>query len=412
MTAEAAEAAERRQTSRSLRRRLLSAFLAAIAGCLTAPHHAAAADAAEVRVAVPLPATHPVVSGGWQAFQEAAADGQADLKFRLFVNGAMIGWERTLKGLSQGEADMGFLAPADYPDEFPHAAFLTALSMSGRDGLAAAAAVTELVLLHCQPCRDEFARKNLVFLGTYSAAPYLLISKEPLSGARSLADRTVWTPGTLWDNWVREMGATPLQDGRDAGEALSKGGADVVIDVAIALRQPQLAKQVRYVTALPLGAYRGASPFTANRDFWRQLSVAQRTALLAAAPAGMAAATVAYEEQAEEAIATAQETGITLAAPGAGLLERADRFAEESAARIAANAEAYFGVGDAGRLLQAYRALYTKYSGLLEAAEDAPAMAAILAREAFAKVNPVAYGVEDASIAEDAGPASATEVPR
>ena len=94
------------------------------------------------------------------------------------------------------------------------------------------------------------------------------------------------------------------------------------------------------------------------------------------------------------------------------VMELADRFAEESAARIAANAEAYFGVGDAGRLLQAYRALYTKYSGLLEAAEDAPAMAAILAREAFAKVNPVAYGVEDASIAEDAGPASATEVPR
>ena len=412
MTAGAAGPAERRRPGRTLRRRFGRAIFAALLG-IAAAHPAVATDATEVRVAVPLPAAHPVVSGGWHAFQEAAAaDGRAGLKFRLFVNGAMIGWERTLKGLSQGEADMGFLAPADYPDEFPHAAFLTALSMSGRDGLAAAAAVTELVLLHCQPCRDEFARKNLVFLGTYSAAPYLLISKQPLTGARSLADRTVWTPGTLWDNWVREMGAAPLQDGRDADMALSKGSADVVIDVAIALRQPQLAKQARVVTTLPLGAYRGASPFTANRDFWRQLSVAQRSALLAAAPVGLVAATAAYEQQAREAVEAARRSGVTVAAPDAELLAQADRFAEESAARVAANAEAYFGVGDAGRLLQTYRALYAKYSGLLEAAGDAPAMAAILAREAFAKANPVAYGVEDASIAEDAGPASATEVTR
>ena len=365
------------------------------------PGIAGALPAAEIRASVALPPTHPVVAGGWAAFQQAvAANHTASLRFRLFVNGAMVGSDRSLKALSQGEIDMGFLATPDYPDEFPYAAFIASLSMISKDGLAAAAAASELVLLHCAPCRDEYSRHNLAFLGTYSAASYLLMTKDPVGAEKSLKGRRVWSPGSPWDNVLREMAATPTRTERVASEALATGGADSVIAVPIALRQLRLGQQVKAVTLMPLGAYRGASPFTVNRDSWRQLTAAQRSVLLAAAPAGLVGATAAYDEQARAALERAQERGVALVSPSQGLVTLVENVSDRTIRQMVGSAQARMGVSGAAELIEHYRTLYAKYVGQLAEAPNAEAAAAVLRREIFAKLSPAEYALENDSIAE------------
>ncbi len=379
-------------------RRLVVGFLGGLLSVGTlaaAPRPGPAAEPIEIRASVTLPASHPVIVSGWKAFQDAVqADPEAEIRFRVFVNGAVLGSERALKGLSQGEADMGFLAPADHPDEFPYATFLTALSLVGKDGLAAAAALTDLVLLRCEPCRDEFTRKNLVFLGTYSAAPYLLMATEPLADAKSLTGRQIWTPGSLWDYSLREMGALPVPSGKDAHAGLTSEGAEAIIEVPTTLQQqPELLEQITAITLLPFGAYRGASPFTVNRDVWRKLSDRQRRALLAAAPAGIAAATLAYQQQAREALAVAQERGVALVEPDVSLVRLLESVARANTARIAESVEASFGIADAASLLENYESLYGKYLALLQSAPDAERATEVLRREIFLKV-PSGYGID------------------
>src|SRR3546814_10093139 len=92
---------------------------------------------------------------------------------------------------------MGFIAPSRFPEQFPFTGYLTQLALVGDDGLAASAAMTELLLLHCPPCSDEFLGQNLVFLGTYSAVPYVLMSKQPIGAPPALQGRPIYAPGSL-----------------------------------------------------------------------------------------------------------------------------------------------------------------------------------------------------------------------
>src|SRR3546814_19366694 len=112
---------------------------------------------------------------------------------------------------------MGFIAPSRFPEQFPFTGYLTQLALVGDDGLAASAAMTELLLLHCPPCSDEFLGQNLVFLGTYSAGPYVLMSKQPSGAPPALQGLHVYAPGSLWDRWVAALGAYPVRPRDDSG---------------------------------------------------------------------------------------------------------------------------------------------------------------------------------------------------
>ena len=378
-----------------VRARSLTAALCAALTLLAGP-----AAALEIRASVALPSHHPVVAAGWERFQgEVAEQAGSKLTFRLFVDGAMVPSARTLKALERGEVDMAFLATPEYPDEFPYAAFIAAFSMISKEGLAAAAAVTDLVLLRCTACREEFARRNLIFLGTYSAAPYLLMGREAMSSGSSLAGRRVWSPGTPWDGSLRALSASPTRTENAPSEALATGAADAVIDVPMALRQPRLAQQVKAVTLLPLGGYRGASPFTLNRDFWRKMTPYQRSVLLAAAPAGLVAATIAYEDDAQNALRDAETRGVHLQPADESLTGLVESAADQTLRRFGASIEARLGVSDGAELIAAYRELYAKYIRLLGQAPVFEDAVEILRREIFSKLDPASFGLESVSLA-------------
>lgn len=374
--------------------RALVAALAVLIGIAGAPP--AAAEARAVRAEAGLPPTHPVIANGWAAFiEQAAADPDTNLDISLFLNGPRVGSQAALDGIARGDTDMGFVAFGNHPAEFPYAAFVGELAMVGGDGLAAAAALTEMFTLRCRPCRADLARRQLVYLGTYSAAPYVVIGRAPLERAESWRERRFATPGSLWDRVVRHVGGTTLPLDEDAIDAFETGGVDGLIDIAATLRDARIWERARTVLKAPLGAYRGASPFTAGREFWLSLAPAERRALLKAAPYGIVAATWAYELEADQVLKEARERGLAVTEPDPLLDDQVRSFAEADMRRVAEAAHERIGIADAEMFLADLRALYDKYVTLLGPHVRTPEDAAtVLWQEIFARLDPAAYGVE------------------
>lgn len=338
----------------------------------------------------PLAPSHPIVAEGWAPMAEAMRP-ELDLQLRLI--GPRLGTTEALDALSIGTHQLGLVALASYPDEFPYWAMLSELFLVGGESLAAAAAITELTMLECQACQRNFTRRKLVFLGTYGAAPYRLIAPSPLTESHSLEGQVVATPGSLWDRLVLQLGAEAAPVDANPREALVDGRVTALIDISEALAHPPLAGHAVAVTRLPLGGYRGAGPFMINRDAWRSLTPSQRQRIFTAAAGGIVRITQAYHREAAANLTDAESRGVAVQQGTLMLEDRIRRFAANDQARVVASAEPRFGIGNAGHFLDRLKALYDKYAILLgpEPAQDDAI--ALLTSEIFDRLDPQTYGL-------------------
>ncbi len=339
----------------------------------------------------PLAPTHPVVTEGWSPMA-AALKPAVDVHLRLL--GPRLGSAAALDALRSGLHQMGLLALASYPDVFPHWAMLNESFMVDGERLAAAAAITELVMVECPACQDSFARQNLVFLGTYGTDHYRLIAPAPLTTADSLAGQGVATPGSYWDRMVQDLGGSVAPVEADPRAALVAGRATALIDIAAALRDPKLSGRTFAITKLSLGGYRGAGPFMINRDAWRKLSAEQRRRAFAAAAAGIVRITDAYHRNAAAALAKAVKRGVTLAEASQDLEDAVRRFAASDRARVEVSAKARFGVDDAALFLARLQELYDKYQVLLPKGSQHSDAIALLTSEIFDRLDANTYGLQ------------------
>src|SRR5690606_4399922 len=164
------------------------------------------------------------------------------------------------------------------------------------------------------------------------------------------------------------------------------------IDVALALDKPSISGSAGSVTTVEMGAYRGGSPFTVNRNFWSDLTAQQRKARFTAAAAGVTAATRAYDARTGDALEAARQRGVTVAEPDPDLNKLVRGFAEQDGERLAAVAREREGIIDADELLGLYRTTYAKYVTLFSTAGGQAGEAEILSREIYDKLDPARYG--------------------
>ena len=120
-------------------------------------------------------------SRGHAAFAEMTeAEFPDAFDFKLFTGGALLGPKPTLSGLRDGVADVGLLA------------------LLGEDHYAMAGATSEFVMLHCQPCKDEFAKNGMVALSGISTAPYVLLTTVPIVEIADMKGVKLRTGGSGW----------------------------------------------------------------------------------------------------------------------------------------------------------------------------------------------------------------------
>ena len=340
-----------------------------------------------VSVNLPFPATHPVAVAGWGRFVKAAEQG-GHFAFQLFVDGSLLGRKRAITGIAHGDAEMGYATLAAHPAGLPHRVTLGRLALAGPDPLAGAAAMTELVMLHCPACLKSLAERGIVFLGSHAAGPFHLLSPAPLARADTLKGARIASPGPPWDALVRRLEGVPEAVEGGLAWALKKEEIDAVLGPVALLAEPALARQVRAVTAMHLGVHRVASPFTANLGFWRSLTPEERAVLLEAARQGIAAAMLAYRAADERARKAMEEAGTAFSRAHPALVRKAAGFdAGPETVELRSKGEG------ADALAAVFRRLHDKYSGRFAAAElSVEAVAEILKREIFDRLDSETYG--------------------
>src|SRR3546814_14784188 len=80
--------------------------------------------------------------------------------------------------------------------------------MVGESDMAASFAISELFMLHCEPCLAEFEKQNQVFTGGVSTAPYVLVATRDINSPEKIKGMQLRAAGPLWDRFATFVGAT------------------------------------------------------------------------------------------------------------------------------------------------------------------------------------------------------------
>ncbi|WP_339948357.1 C4-dicarboxylate TRAP transporter substrate-binding protein [uncultured Albimonas sp.] len=373
---------------------LAPAAAAALLACATLAAAPAAAQTT-IRASTWHPPAHPGVVGGFERFMDHVKQASGgDLDFQFWSGGSLLGARDTLPGVENGIVDVGVLALTYFPAEFPHFQLIADMAMLSDKPPAIAAAVAELMMLDCAPCRADFEDKGLVFTSTYSTTPYTLISKQRLASPEDLKGKSYRSAGALWDRWVESVGGTSVNvSAAEMFESLDRGGVDVAVFSPAALKAYSLWDVASYDVMLPLGVYAAMSLFTFNQGFWSDLDDDQRKVVLEGAAFGTMGVTYAYMRNDEEALAAAAEHGVEIVEPTPELTSQLAAFVESDLESLARIARDRHGVADPEPIIARYRELLEKWEAIYEeTGGDQDAMTAALQREVYDKVDLASYG--------------------
>ncbi|MCF7697859.1 C4-dicarboxylate TRAP transporter substrate-binding protein [Loktanella sp. M215] len=334
---------------------------------------------------------HPVAVGYAPFIAKLTENG---FNVQQFEGGALLGATPALAGLGDGIADMGMLALTYFPAELPNAQLVADMGLATPNNLAAMGAAIEYNLLNCPECLDEFKAQNVLYLGTYSTAPYTIISNVPIRATADLAGKKVRVPGSLWSRWAQKVGAIEVNvPSSEMFEGLDKGALDVAIQAPGAFQSYQLWDAAKFVTTLNLGTYHSLSLMTTNRDWWAGLTDEQRKLITSQAAQVSVDSTIAYTNADTEALAQLDEHGVELIEPSAEMNADKDAFVAEDLPIIVTNAESAYGVTDAQAKVDTFQGLIDKWAAIVEeTGGDRDAMIARLNSDVFDKL-PADYGM-------------------
>lgn len=334
---------------------------------------------------------HPV-SVGYGPFMEALRENGFEVQD--FEGGALLGAKPALAGLGDGIADMGMLAMTYFPAEFPNAQLVADMGLATPDNLTAMAASIEYNLLQCDECLQEYANANLLYLGTYSTAPYAIISSEPVRSTADLEGKKMRVPGSLWSRWAQSVGGIEVNvPSSEMFEGLDKGALDIAIQAPGAFRSYQLWDAAKYLTTLNLGTYHSLSLMSTNRDWWADLTDEQRAMIVGMAAQVSVDATISYTTTDAEVMTELEAQGVEHIEPSDEM--RADKaaFVEADLPVIVTNAESTYGITGAQAKVDAFQTLIEKWSAIVEeTGGERDAMIARLNEEVFDKL-PADYGL-------------------
>ncbi len=370
----------------------------AIAACLFGMALASSATAqTTVRASSWHPPKHPGVVGGYEPFIKYVEEKSGgSLEFKLWTGGSLLGARDTLPGVQNGIADVGVLALTYFQAEFPYAQLISNLAMLSDNSPAIAAAVTEMVMLECEPCRAEYAELGLVFTSAYSTTPYTIISREKLDAPEDLEGKTYRSAGTVWDRYVEYVGGTPVNvSSAEIFSALDRGGVDAALFAPSGLESFSLWDVANYINMLPLGTYAAMSLFTMNRNFWGDLTEEERRVMLDGAAIGAVRVTQGYMDSDKQALDQAEEHGVTIIQPSDALRAQLAEFIEQDLAGLEEIAAERYNIDDAAHWIAKYKQLLEKWEGITaDNGGDPDLMIQAMRNEIYSKVDVATYGLQ------------------
>jgi TRAP-type C4-dicarboxylate transport system substrate-binding protein len=368
----------------------------------------AALAATAVLAATPALAEKRVTISNWTSPNHATSRGHAALvemtesefpdafDFKLFTGGALLGPKPTLSGLRDGVADVGLLALTYFQSEMPYAQLVADLALLGEDHYAMAGATSEFVMLHCQPCKDEFAKNGMVALSGISTAPYVLLSTTPIIDISDMQGVKLRTGGSVWDRWAVRLGAEPVNvPSSEMYDTMSHGVVTAAVQPVGALKGHSLIEVAKHLTELPLGTYHSGSIFAAGPTFWSSLSPEQREQFVKNIPEAVAQTEVYYETDDLDVLKEAGGLGLQVHQPSPEFLQDLIDFRAADLDEIARISREERGIEEPEALIAKYRELIVKWHGLVQPLQpirdNHQPYADLLRQEIYSKIDFATY---------------------
>jgi TRAP-type transport system periplasmic protein len=368
---------------------------AAATAALLAAGLGVAAEARDLRIAPGAPPAHPAHSHLYSGLAQYLPEESDGALTATILGPEVVTLVQVKEAIESGLIDVGNLLPLYYPAELPNLALAGELSLSGRLPHAMGAALTEYSVF-CETCQEEQRNLGMVYLGSGSSDPYVVLANRAVESADDLSGLRLRSGGAPFSRWADNFGAVPVNIGvGDTFESLSQGTIDGSMASIGDLLSFRLVELVTHVTAVPLGTYFSTSNFAVAADTWADLSEEERGALVRAANRANADFTQRwgydFPQQARQA---AEEAGIEFIDADAAFVEASEAFAEADRDTAAELSQERFGMTDAAERVAEFMELVAKWEAIAEeVGPDAEAMAERVYEEVWSRVDLASYGL-------------------
>ena len=295
-------------------------------------------------------------------------------------------WDDVESGVIQG----GMGIPQYAPSIVPNVNTIYQTVLPGKETLAASGAALETMYLDCPTCMEELKNLNIVALSGWDTSPYYLGCTSEVGSLADLKGKKVRAAGGSV-RLMEALGATPVAATLvEAINLLQTGGIDCMFGVSNWYRSFGYADFVKYHVDVPLGMTGPATGWIMNRDAWNGLS--DEAKALHIKMGAMVSAMQAQGQFVEEANDTLKwsvdEKGVTVVEPSDKdtFLSTLEKFAaDQDAATIKASTAA--GVKDPKAIIDAYRANFEKWKGLVKDIDSIDALTDLYYNEIYSKID-------------------------
>ncbi len=343
-----------------------------------------------------LSATDPSAGPWLRSVQDVIEERSGgDISVRVFQGGSLLPAKAISDGVRDGVADVGTVTMTYTPSYYPTGLLIGDLAMIGPNDTAAAFALSELFIFHCDGCQaDARAQNQLVFAG-FSTPQYVLIGTSPMNTVESIKGKKLRAGGPLWARFAEYMGASAVNvPTSEMYEGLSRGILDGAMYARGGLKTHGLADVATHVSEVPLGSFRSQNYFSYNINSWKSLTPEQRTIVLRGITAGSIANRMSYEEGEREGIALGKEEGIEFLEPTEAMMEKVNAFVEQNTAETIERYKEK-GVENPAAIVEKYKELYAKYEPMVKPIQDdEEKLNALLWDEVMSKIDVETYGMK------------------
>jgi TRAP-type C4-dicarboxylate transport system substrate-binding protein len=198
----------------------------------------------------------------WKKEVEKRTGGEVTIN--TFPGGTLLGAKNMLRGVIQGQADIGNLCMPYQPGAFPLTSVME-LPLRFRSSRAASLVLWELFQKY-----EPQAFDKVKVLTVFTSPPSSLMTREPVRSLADLEGMELRASGSASDILDR-LGATPVSmPMSETPEALQKGMIEGLLSSLEVMLDLEFARYCPYVTRADLQVY----PFAVvmNRDKWESLS--------------------------------------------------------------------------------------------------------------------------------------------
>ncbi len=364
-----------------------------LAAAVGSPQSATAATT--LNASVWFPESHPLTRQGYMDWAKRVEEmSKGDLKINVFTGTALLPVNAHLSGLRDGIAHVTYHAGTYTPSELPEDNVLAILGITLEDPLTTTFAVADFYM-NDPAMQAMFKRQRIVFLGAYASVPYNLICRKEVVKPSDLNGLKIRTPGPIHNDFVRNLGATPVSvPSSEMFTGLDKGNLDCVINGVNELKTRSLWDVAKHANLLNLGPYFAGWEWAMHGPTWTKLKPEQRRILLDSIADATVDTELAYIAAGEGAVKEAPQHGSKVVQPSDELRKTVTDFAAHARATAIREGTERFKLKDAEGLVQRFEATMGKWEKLVASVDrkDAAALKALLRKNLYDNIDSAKYG--------------------